>query len=237
MRNISKNMENKFFLTNAVEKIKRGESSFFLDPKEFLYVSSLLRKQKVPYQVFKPYPMAEKVLIYRDSLPDMELLEITSKEPLFHRFILGTFFAHQILPYFYSDIMIRDSAYVVALKPISKYMQDQILTIGKIPVCWHTKDLSVIENFEPKYETIFLHVPSLRFDAILAKLLKVSRKQVLEKIESHEVFLNYEECMKRETLLKVGDVFSIRGYGKYIFRDIVYQNKKGNMDLEIHQYR
>ncbi len=230
-------MENKFFLTNAIEKIERGESSFFLDPKEFMVVSSLLKKRHSPYQVFKPYPLAEKVLIYKDTLPAMELLEIVSKKRISHRAILGTFFAHQILPYFYSDIMISDRIYVIALKPISRYMQDHILEIGKDPVQLLPRDFSLSQTFEPRYETIILHVTSLRLDNILAKLLKISRKTVLEKLAEKEVFLNYEECMRKEVLLKNGDVFSIRGYGKYRFKEMIYQNKKGNMDIEIEKYQ
>lgn len=230
-------MENKFFLTNAIEKIERGESSFFLDPKEFAYVTSLLKKRHSSYQVFKPYPMAEKVLVYKDTLPPMELLEIRTKEPLSHSSILGTFFAHQLLPYCYSDIMVSNPSYVIALKPISEYMKNHILTIGKQTVEIVPKNLSYMENFQPNYETLILHVATLRFDNVLSKLLKLSRKTVLEKMEAKEVFLNYEVCTKRELLLKNGDIFSIRGYGKYLFKEVIYQNKKGNMDIEIEKYQ
>ncbi len=230
-------MENKFFLTNAIEKIERGESSVFLDPKEQKEVRRILQKKGIPYSVFEPYPGAEKVLFYRGQLPDMELLEIVSKVPLEHRSIMGVFFAHQILPYFYSDIMITDTHYVVALKPVATYLKNHVHEIGKNTVQIVARDQKLLMNFKPKFETMILHVSSLRLDAVLAKLLRVSRKNILEKIDAKEVFLNYEECLRKEILLKNGDVFSVRRYGKFVFKEIIYQNKKGNMDIEIEKYQ
>ncbi len=230
-------MENKFFLENMVEKLEKGKNSFFLDPKEQKQVASLLKKKGISYSIYEPYPGAEKVLFYEGKFPDIELLEIVSKIPLEHRSILGVLFAHHILPYFYSDIMITDTCYLVVLKPIAIYLQDHVHEIGKNPVQIVKRNLKLLTRFEPQFDTLILHVSSLRIDTIMAKIMSVSRTKVEEKLKDKEVMVNYQNVTKKDMLLNLQDVFSIRGYGKYILKDIVYQNKKGHMDLEILKYK
>ena len=231
-------MEKKFFLKNSIEKIENEKSSFFLDPKEKEYVVNRLRKEHIPYQIYAPYEEAEKVLIYNGKFPEIELLELLSKEPLEHRSILGTLFAHQILPYFYSDIIITEkSHYLVALKPVADYLKNQVREIGKKNVQFIKKDLKELEEYHPCYESKIYHVSRLRLDVVIARITKKSRRVVEDILNERDVFLNYEVTFKKDVFIKEGDVFSIRGYGKYRFSKIQYQNKKGNMDIEILQYK
>lgn len=231
-------MENRFFLKNSIEKIERGKNSFFLDPKEKAYVLNGLRKRQIPYQLYTPYEEAEKVLIYSGKFPEIELLEIVSKELLSHRSILGTLFAHQILPYFYSDIIITATThYLVALKPVANYLKDHVREIGKIPVQFVKRELANLGEYHPSYEMTIYHVSSLRLDTVIAKIIKKSRSSVEEVLDEKEVFLNYEVVTKKDIVLKEGDIFSIRGYGKYRFSKVQYQNKKGNLDIEILKYK
>ncbi len=231
-------MENKFFLQNSIEKIENERSSFFLDPKEKEFIISRLRKKNISYQMYSPYEEAEKVLLYNGDFPEIELLEIVSKRPLEHKAILGTLFAHQILPHFYSDIMITESThYLVALKPVATYLKNNVREIGRISVEFVHRDLSYLEEYHPSYENFLLHVSGLRLDMIVSKITKKSRKYVEEIIQNKEVFLNYVVATKKDTVLKEGDVFSIRGFGKYQFSSIRYQNKKGNLDIEILRYK
>ncbi len=231
-------MENKFFLQNTIEKIDKGKSSFFLDPKEREFVISKLRKKKISYEIYTPYREAEKVLVYNENYPEIELLEIISKKRLEHRDILGVLFAHQILPHFYGDIMITDNThYLVALKPVAEYLKSHVHEIGKNPVEFVKIDLASLGDYRPKYDISLYHVSGLRLDMIVSKITKQSRRKVEEIIKDKEVFLNYEVAVKKDTYLKEGDIFSIRGYGKYLFSKICYRNKKGNMDIEILKYK
>lgn len=231
-------MENKFFLQNSIEKIENERSSFFLDPKEKEFVISRLRKKNIPYQIYSPYEEAEKVLVYNGEFPEIELLEIVSKKTLEHRAILGTLFAHQILPHFYSDIMITENThYLIVLKSIATYLKNHVREIGKVPVEFVQRDILQLEEYRPSYENFLLHVSGLRLDMIVSKITKQSRKKVDEIIQNREVFLNYIVATKKDMILKEGDIFSIRGYGKYCFDSIRYQNRKGNMDIEILRYK
>ena len=230
-------MENKFFLKNNIEKIERGEHSFFLDPKDLKYVREILDHQKISYHIYVPYPLAEKKLIYKDKLPKMKLFMIESVNSLSHRAILGTLFAHQIHPYCYSDIMISDKAYLIVLGSVTDYLKHHLISIGNEDVTLVEKDLDIVKDFTPKFETITLHVSSLRLDNILSKLLHLSRKDVEDKFNAKEVLYNYDIANKKNILLNDGDVFSVRKYGKYRFKRIVFQNRKGNYDIEIDKYQ
>ena len=134
--------------------------------------------------------------------------------------------------------MIMDNTcYLVALKPVATYLKDHVREIGKYSVQIVKRDRNVLENFHPQWESLILHVSSFRLDTILSKIMMVSRSKVEEKILKKEVLVNYQVISKKDYLLNLQDIFSIRGYGKYIFKDILYRNKKGNLDIEILKYK
>lgn len=230
-------MENKFFLQNCVEKIESGKSSLFLNPSEKSTVTALLKKRNIPYECYIPYEGAEKTLIYNGHFPDLEFLEIVSANPLSHRQVLGTLFSHQISPQFYSDILITDRCYIVALSSVAIYLKSQVREIAGEKVSILKSDGHFLKDYKPQYESFVLHVSSLRLDNIISKLSKKSRQETEQLLSHKEIFLNYEIATKKNTVLKEGDIFSIHRLGKYCFKEVLYCNRKGNMDIRIEKYK
>lgn len=63
-------------------------------------------------------------------------------------------------------------------------------------------------------------VSSMRLDKIIAAVLKLSRRQANQLIESEKVKLNYLVQPKVSHLIDIGDLISVRGYGRFtISRD------------------
>lgn len=88
----------------------------------------------------------------------------------------------------------------------------------------------------PAYQDIVGNISSFRFDSVLSMSLKVSRSQSLTLIQSGMVFLNGRCCTENAKKLEQGDVFSVRGYGKFRFDCVNSISKKGRYRVVVKQY-
>jgi RNA-binding protein YlmH len=79
-------------------------------------------------------------------------------------------------------------------------------------------------------------VSSLRLDGILASLLKCSRSDALSFFEDKKVTLNGRVTGRNSISLKEGDIFSVRGYGKFIFAGTGGSTRKGKIYVHVKRY-
>lgn len=91
-------------------------------------------------------------------------------------------------------------------------------------------------EWTPEFKEISGSVSSFRFDAVLSLAINVSRSQGLALIQEGSVFLNGRCCTENAKKLVEGDVFSIRGYGKFIFEKVSTMSKKGRFHIIVKQY-
>ena len=231
-------MKDLIFIKNSYQKLIQGGYTMFLDQSEQKQIIALLRKEFVSYQTFQLFEECDKVLLYQGNLPKIALLEITSNQPLEHRSIMGSLFSFGLDVHTFGDILIqKHKSYVVVLPQIRNLILYQLNQIGSIPVSVREVPFTEISFYHRVYQSIEVKVPSLRIDAVLAKLLHISRSQVEEKIKQKEVLLNYEMVKKGTKELKEDDVFSIRKYGKYRLKEILFTTKKGDLVLWIQKYQ
>ena len=64
-------------INNAVEKIKTGKNTQFLDGRELKLVTGKLKKNE--YNVYYPYKDSEKVMLYTGKVPKVKLFKIYTK--------------------------------------------------------------------------------------------------------------------------------------------------------------
>ena len=140
-------MQNKIFITNQVERVRRGEYTDFLDPNEEHQVVSILNKYNTKYNILKLFETSEKSIIYKDEYPSITLLEILCNNKLCHKDILGSLFSHDIKISKYGDIIITDKYYLPVLDSIKPYIISNIDTIGKNKVKFIETDLDTIKNY------------------------------------------------------------------------------------------
>lgn len=86
--------------------------------------------------------------------------------------------------------------------------------MGPVKVRLEEKPLKDSLEAEDNSEIISAVASSMRLDAVLAALSNKSRSQVKEALEAGEVRLNWHEEEKGESLLKVGDILSLRRFGR-----------------------
>ena len=207
-------------INNAVEKIKNGKNTLFLDGREFKLVTAKLKKQE--YKIYYPYKDSEKVMLYTGKIPNIKLFKIYTVEKLRHQDILGSLFALNIDSSCFGDIVLyNEYYYMFIIEEMALYVKDNLKLIGKSKVDLEEVHLSTLDNYERAYEEHEIIISSLRIDNVVAAIINSSRSKALDKIKNKEVIVNYEVINKNSYILKQDDIFSIRKYGKYKFIGII----------------
>jgi len=119
--------------------------------------------------------------------------------------------------------------------------QDKAGLLTELTRIKHTTVVSEIVDFvsmdwQPEFKEISGSVSSFRLDAVLTLAIRASRSQGLALVQAGSVFLNGRCCMENAKNLKEGDIFSVRGYGRFVFAQINTQSKKGRYHITVKQY-
>lgn len=222
-------------INNAVEKIKMGKNTQFLDGRELKIVTGKLKNNE--YNVYYPYKDSEKVMLYTGKIPKVKLFKIYTVENIRHQDILGSLFSLNIDSSYFGDIVLfNDYYYVFVSEDLALYIKDNLKMVGNKKVSLEEVDLSVLDNYERKYEEKEMIISSLRVDNVISGIINTSRKVALDKIKNKEVVVNYDVMNKNSYILKENDIFSIRRYGKYKFIGIVKSTKKNNYIVKYLKY-
>lgn len=89
----------------------------------------------------------------------------------------------------------------------------------------------------PRMEEVRGSVASSRLDSVLAVVFPGSRSKLSGLIEGKKVFVNSRLQEASDYHLKPKDVVSVRGYGKFIFQEVVGTTKKGRQYVSVMKYR
>lgn len=157
-------------------------------------------------------------------------------DDLNHRDFLGALMHLGIERDTLGDILIKDNtAYLFCLERIADYICEELIKVKHTNVkCEKTG--TDIPALAPTLEDVEFPVASLRLDGIIASLLKCSRKEALSFFEEKRVTLNGRITGRNSITLKDGDIFSVRGYGKYIFDHAGGNTRKGKVYVHIRKY-
>lgn len=157
-------------------------------------------------------------------------------DDLNHRDFLGALMHLGIERNVLGDIIIKDNtAYVFCLDKIAQFICDELTKVKHTNVKCEITDIN-IPALTPTLVDEEFPVASLRLDGIIASLIKCSRKEALSLFEERRVTLNGRITGRNSTLLKDGDVFSVRGYGKFIFDHAGGSTRKGKVYVHIRKY-
>ena len=113
---------------------------------------------------------------------------------------------------------------------------NELCKVGKVGVSIYDDipfELDVIQE----YEDISGTVSSLRLDSILSLSIHQSREKSARLIQALGVQLNYVQVNSVSKELKCGDVFSVKGYGKFILSDVTGFSKKGRIHITVRKYK
>ena len=98
------------------------------------------------------------------------------------------------------------------------------------------QEITDIRKKEIKIEEISIIVPSLRLDNIVSDLAKTSRSKAAQIINLERVFVNGQNETKLSKQLKLNDVITIRGKGRFIIKEFTGTTRSGRTVIKIEKY-
>lgn len=183
---------------------------------------------------------SEEELGYPASYP-IQVIKITPiqekfSENLSHRDFLGALMNLGIERDTLGDIITKEkTAYLFCLDSIADYIFQELTKVKHTHVKCEMTDMN-IPVLTPSLVNEEFPVASLRLDSIIASLIKCSRKEALSLFDDKCVTLNGRVTGRNSIILKEGDVFSVRGHGKFIFEHSGGSTRKGKIYVHIKRY-
>lgn len=162
-------------------------------------------------------------------------------EPLSHRDYLGTVMGLGLTRDQIGDILVEREENPSFCSCYLFCKRDKGELVCSLTRIRHTTVKAEIVDFsrsgwQPSFREIAGSVSSFRLDALLALAIKTSRSQGLALVQGGNVTLNGRCCTENAKKLQEGDVFSVRGYGKFIFEEAGSLSKKGRYRITLKEY-
>lgn len=224
----------------------------------FLDCSQVTQAEKYIASIKKLYPQVKhcfwggydgaerKILCVYNIYLDINLVDFplkivefkysTNFSKLTHRDFLGSIMALKIQRHSIGDIIVGfGKTQVIANSTVADIILTETTCICRVGVKTSLAD-SVSVEAEQNFKDISGTVASLRLDCVLGLALNVSRNQTVQIVKSKVVCINYFEETSPDTLLKLGDIITVKGYGKFILDNVSEPTKKNRLHILIRKY-
>lgn len=157
-------------------------------------------------------------------------------DELTHRDFLGALMNLGIERDTIGDIVVKErTGYVFVVERIGDYIRENLGQIKHTHVrCQVLEEMP--EEVKPQLEPVELIVSSIRMDSILSKLYRLSRNQSLDLFRKKLVLVNGRIFENNSGSPKEGDVIAVRGHGKFVFRGVQQDTKKGKQKILVERY-
>lgn len=152
-----------------------------------------------------------------------------------HKHFLGTILSLGIKREILGDLIVKNNeCYGIIRKNMLDFLKENLVKINSSPV-----EILEIEEYEiPKseFEDIQITLMSLRLDSFISELTKLSRNSAVSYIDMGNIQINYEVCREKSTKLKIGDIITIKKYGKFIVSEEKGFTKKSKLKVLVKKY-
>lgn len=224
-----------YFVEKNLTRLRHGQHTFFLDPKELNEVKSKLRKNE--YSIYYPYKDSEKNIIYNGNIPNVILYEIVCNVELRHQDILGSIYSLNISGELFGDVLIIDGHYYVYILDIVRnYFETNFLMVRNSRIELKEIPIDTFKDYERSYEEEVYIVSSNRIDTVISSIIHTGRGNISDKIKKKEIILNYDFLKNTSYKLREGDTFSIKKIGKFKYNGIIKNTKSNNLIISIYKY-
>lgn len=157
-------------------------------------------------------------------------------DKLTHRDFLGALLNLGIERKTLGDIVIVDNVrYIFMHEDIAPHVIGELTRVKRTDVAL---TLSYAPSGAELYRTERRRVQAVgeRVDAIVAKLFSLSREDASALFAKRLVFVGGRLCESNSYSLKEGEIVSVRGYGRFIYRGYETRTKKGKLNIEVDVY-
>ena len=134
-----------------------------------------------------------------------------------------------IVDNFGADIIVKEES--------SKFLYQNINSLTRFSKAEiEQKEITELKNIQVVKQELSIIVLSLRLDSIVGELAHTSRAKAVQILEQERVFVNFQNETKPSKQVKVGDIITIRGKGRFEFKEITGNTKKGRYVLKVDKY-
>jgi len=188
---------------------------------------------------------SEETLGYEEAFPIvcMYIEPVAEKfaDDLSHRDILGACMNLGIERSTIGDIICGAGArgkcgYLYCTEKIAPYIAENLTRIRHTDVRCTVCD-GQAKPPGPELETREYQTASERADGVVAKVYQLSREKSLLLFREKKVYVDGRQRENGSSPLKEGETVSVRGYGKFIYRGITRQTRKGKNNIRVEIYR
>lgn len=162
-------------------------------------------------------------------------IRFRKEDKLTHRDVLGSFMSQQIQRDRIGDILVSSGKIQCFVMEQIAPVLLSIRKIGRIGV-QITDQEAFSGTYPQEMQEISGVVSSPRLDAILKTALRLRRQECAGLILAGKVMCNYQEVTKPDLVLQAGDVFSVRGYGKFRLDAVSAPTQKNRLHILIRKY-
>lgn len=256
-----KKQDDKMCLSQVLDKIEASrtrekiEYTDFLDMYQIALVENFLRKIKFEnYQLYGGYEESERkiLIIYPEKYNENMIkknynkmlgivrVELPEEEhgKYAHRNYLGGIVKLGLKREKVGDILVaEEGADIITLSEFAEILKQELPSLTRFQNSTITiEKIDNIKEKEVKIEEIKIIVPSLRLDNIVSDLAKTSRSKAAQIIEQERVFVNGQNETKLSKQIKLNDIITIRGKGRFIIKNFAGTTRSGRTVLLIEKY-
>ncbi len=235
---------------DAVHAVQDGDNMRFLpflsDREQILATSVLNKIQFKSFQYSGGYESAERKMLCIYNVNGVNIFPISTlkvkiangQDVPTHRDYLGALMALSIKRENIGDIVVfAESAVLFVHERVEGIIERELTSAGRtsISVCKTTLNDIDVESANNK-ELLSASVPSLRLDAIISTFLNTSRSSSVQIINSRKVEINHILNTSQDSKVFIGDVFTVKGSGKFKLVSIGGKSKKGRTYIKYEKY-
>lgn len=254
-------MEDRMLLAQILDKIEFSKQREKIEYTDFLdmYQISLVKNfmKKIDFENFVLYGGFEnserKVLIiypekYTINMVEknyskiIKIIRITlgeeEKGKYSHRNYLGGIVKLGMKREKVGDILVSDEGADILVKnETAETLKRELGTLTRFENSkFEIIELENLREPEIKVEELKIIVPSLRLDNFVSDLAKTSRSKAVQIIDSERVFINGQNETKASKQIKLGDIITIRGKGRFIVKEFSGTTRSGRSVVTVEKY-
>lgn len=238
-----------------VEKKNKIENTDFLDLAQIELVEKFINKINIKnYMNYGGFEQAERKMFvfypekFNSEIVEKNLSNIVQivrielpndlKGKYTHRDYLGAVIKLGVERKKIGDIIVDNSgADIIVLKDISKFLLDNLGSLTRFSESEITiQNIEDLRPVEIKKQELEIIVSSLRMDNVISELARCSRNKSLDIINMERVFINFQCETKKTKQIKIGDMVTIRGKGRFYIKELVGQTRSGRSVIKIEKF-
>lgn len=233
---------------NLVSKNCISLSTDFYNQMIIDYSIPIINSCDINYKLFPNYEHSERksLILYPSFLDAIDekdyitALRINNKskfKELDHNNYLGSIMSLGIERSKIGDIYVHDNfADIICHSDLSDVILYGLEKVGSNKVEIEEISVADVAFKEPDHVLLTISATSMRLDNIVKAIINKSRDISADLIKSGDVKVNFVVEDKASSLLKKGDLLSIRRYGRFLIYNETGSTKSGKIKLEIKHY-